>query len=167
LARSFVIAFALAIPASSRAQDGRIGGTVRTANGTPLSNARITVTNTAGGVTRSAATSADGNYTVTRLPDGSYTVSVALVGYRPGSQLNVRVPGSAAVDFTLEVLPLQAITVTATLREEELADVPFSVAAPTASVLRERGADNIEAIAAEVAGFSVQNLGPGQSQSSA
>jgi iron complex outermembrane receptor protein len=31
-------------------------------------------------------------------------------------------------------------------------------------VLRERGAENIEAIAANVAGFSVQNLGPGQSQ---
>ena len=163
-ALSFVIIFSLAIPVSSQAQDGRIAGAVRTVNGSPLSNARITVTNTAGGVTRSAGTGADGSYSVARLPDGSYTVSVASVGYRPGSQTNVRVPGSTAVDFTLEVLPLQAITVTATLREEELGDVPFSIAAPTASVLRERGADNIEAIAANVAGFSVQNLGPGQSQ---
>ena len=159
-----VIGIALAIPVSSHAQDGRIAGTVRTASGSPLANARITVTNAASGVTRSAATDADGGYTVTRVTDGTYTVSVALVGYRPGSQLNVRVPGSMAVDFTLEVLPLQAITVTATLREEELANVPFSVAAPTASALRERGADNIEAIAANVAGFSIQNLGPGQSQ---
>src|SRR5438094_80736 len=31
-------------------------------------------------------------------------------------------------------------------------------------VLRARGADNIEAIAANVAGLAVQNLGPGQSQ---
>src|SRR5207302_5750700 len=38
------------------------------------------------------------------------------------------------------------------------------VAARTAQILRARGADNIEAIAANVAGFSVQNLGPGQSQ---
>src|SRR5207245_6524339 len=38
------------------------------------------------------------------------------------------------------------------------------VAAPTAGALATRGADNIEAIAANVAGFSVQNLGPGQSQ---
>ena len=38
------------------------------------------------------------------------------------------------------------------------------MAAPTASDLRERGAENIEQIAANVAGFSVQNLGPGQSQ---
>src|SRR6185436_15910720 len=44
------------------------------------------------------------------------------------------------------------------------AEVPFSIAAPSALTLRERGAENIEAIAANVAGFSVQNLGPGQSQ---
>jgi len=163
-ALSFVIVFPFAVPVASQAQDGRIAGTVRTANGSPLSTARVTVTSPPVGVTRSATTGADGSYSVTRLPEGSYTVSVALVGYRPSSHPHVRVPGQAAVDFTLEVLPLQAITVTATLREQEIADVPFSIAAPTASALRERGADNIEAIAANVAGFSVQNLGPGQSQ---
>ena len=65
------------------AHDGRIAGTVRTASGSPLANARITVTNAASGVTRSAATGADGGYTVTRVADGTYSVSVALVGYRP------------------------------------------------------------------------------------
>jgi len=78
-----VIGTALAVPVSSHAQDGRIAGTVRTASGSPLANARITVTNAASGVTRSAATGADGGYTVTRVADGTYTVSVALVGYRP------------------------------------------------------------------------------------
>jgi iron complex outermembrane receptor protein len=58
----------------------------------------------------------------------------------------------------------EAITVTARKREENLQDVPLSVAAPTEEVLRARGADNMEAVAANVAGFSVQNLGPGQSQ---
>jgi iron complex outermembrane recepter protein len=43
-------------------------------------------------------------------------------------------------------------------------DVPFSIAAPTEDVLRARGVENIEGVAANVAGFSVQNLGPGQSQ---
>src|SRR4029077_7380425 len=52
----------------------------------------------------------------------------------------------------------------AMLREHQPKDVPFSVAAPTAQALITRGADNIETIAANVAGFSVQNLGPGQSQ---
>jgi iron complex outermembrane receptor protein len=58
----------------------------------------------------------------------------------------------------------EEITVTARHREETLQDVPFSVAAPTEEVLRSRGVDSIEGVAANVAGFSVQNLGPGQSQ---
>ncbi len=58
----------------------------------------------------------------------------------------------------------EEITVTSTLREEKLQDVPFSVAAPTEAVLEARGVDSLEGIAANVPGFIVQNLGPGQSQ---
>jgi iron complex outermembrane receptor protein len=58
----------------------------------------------------------------------------------------------------------EEMTVTARKMEEKLQDVPMSVAAPTESELRDRGAENIEDIAANVAGFTVQNLGPGQSQ---
>src|SRR5204863_221673 len=43
-------------------------------------------------------------------------------------------------------------------------DLPFSVAAPTEEMLRARGAEDIEGVAANVGGFTVQNLGPGQSQ---
>ena len=56
------------------------------------------------------------------------------------------------------------VTVTARKREESLQDVPFSVVAPTEELLRDRGAQNIEDVSANVAGFTVQNLGPGQSQ---
>jgi iron complex outermembrane recepter protein len=65
-----------------------------------------------------------------------------------------------------EKLPVvnEEITVTARKREETLQDVPFSVAAPTEEVLHSRGVDSIEGVAANVAGFTVQNLGPGQSQ---
>src|SRR5947209_3653988 len=58
----------------------------------------------------------------------------------------------------------EEMTVTARKREETVQEVPISVAAPTESELRDRGAETIEDIAANVAGFSVQNLGPGQSQ---
>ncbi len=56
------------------------------------------------------------------------------------------------------------ITVTARKREETIQEVPFSVVAPSEEELRSRGAESIEGVAANVAGFSVQNLGPGQSQ---
>ena len=144
--------------------DARLSGIVRDAHGAALEAARVTVTNNVTRAARSTATSADGSYAISGLASGTYTVAVSLVGFRRAIRDNVQVTGGATLDFTLEAVPLQAVTVTATLREQELADVPFSIAAPTASVLRARGADEIEDIAINVAGFTVQNLGPGQSQ---
>ena len=58
----------------------------------------------------------------------------------------------------------EEITVTARLRAETLQQIPFSIVAPTEDVLRARGVVDIEGLAATVPGFTVQNLGPGQSQ---
>ncbi|HEX2059246.1 MAG TPA: TonB-dependent receptor [Thermoanaerobaculia bacterium] len=58
----------------------------------------------------------------------------------------------------------EEMVVTARKREENVQEVPVSVAAPTESDLRDAGAETIEDVAANVAGFTVQNLGPGQSQ---
>jgi iron complex outermembrane receptor protein len=157
------LATVLATPPALAQADARISGVVRDARGTALEAARITVTNTETRVTRITTTSIDGAYGISGLTEGAYTIAVSLVGFRPVSR-ELRVTGDATADFTLEAVPLQPVTVTATLREQQLGDVPFSVAAPTASVLRQRGADELEDIALNVAGFSVQNLGPGQSQ---
>jgi iron complex outermembrane recepter protein len=58
----------------------------------------------------------------------------------------------------------EEISVTARKKEETIQEVPVSVAAPTEEQLRDRGASTLEDVAANVPGFSVQNLGPGQSQ---
>ncbi|HLF57298.1 MAG TPA: TonB-dependent receptor [Thermoanaerobaculia bacterium] len=58
----------------------------------------------------------------------------------------------------------EEITVTATLREQTIQEVPFSVAAPTGEELRAKSVESIEGVAQNVAGFTVQNLGQGQSQ---
>ena len=153
----------LASPASAQNATGQISGVVRDSSGVTRESATVRATNTATGTTRSAVTRGDGTYSITGLTPGSYTVAASLIGFRRATR-TVQLQQDATVDLVVAPLPLQAITVTATLREEELADVPFSVAAPTAKDLRERGAENIEDIAVNVAGFSVQNLGPGQSQ---
>jgi iron complex outermembrane receptor protein len=130
-----------------------------------MTAARVTATHRATGAARTATSSAEGAYTIPNLPNGTYNVTASLIGFRRAFRNDVQVSGGETrVDFALEIQPLQAITVTAQLREEELADVPFSIAAPTAEVMRSRGVDNIETLAANMAGFSVQNLGPGQSQ---
>ena len=58
----------------------------------------------------------------------------------------------------------EEMVVTARKKEETIQEVPESVAAPTESELRDRGAKTLEDVADNVAGFTVQNLGPGQSQ---
>jgi iron complex outermembrane receptor protein len=156
--------FLYGVPAN--AQTGRITGVVRDPQGAALSGVAVRVTNQSTNASRRATTGADGGYTVAGLAPGAYTVSVASLGLRALSKKDVQVAADAAasVDFVLQPVVLAPVTVTAMLREQPIADVPFSIAAPTAADLRSRGADNIEAIAASVPGFSVQNLGPGQSQ---
>jgi iron complex outermembrane recepter protein len=56
------------------------------------------------------------------------------------------------------------IIVTATKRSESIQDVPFSINAQTAAQIEKTGAASIEDVARNVAGLTVQNLGPGQSQ---
>lgn len=150
--------------ATAQAQSGRISGVVRDARGSAIEGATIRVSNNATGTTRNALTTASGAYAIGELAPGAYTVAVSRIGFRRTARTDVQVSGETVVDFVLDPLPLEPVVVTATFRELELADVPFSIAAPTATVIRERGAENIEGIAVNVAGFSVQNLGPGQSQ---
>jgi len=156
-------ALVAAVPVAG--QTGQVAGVVR-ARGIASSGARVTATNQATGAVTRATSSADGNYTISGLAPGAYTVAASLPGLRSLSTRDVQVAAGAAVtvDFDLQPLTLEAVTVTAMLREQELAKVPFSIVAPTEQTLRVRGAENIEAVAANVADFSVQNLGPGQSQ---
>ncbi len=56
------------------------------------------------------------------------------------------------------------IIVTATKRAQSLQDVPFSVNAQTEEDIQRTGSQNLEDLSRNVAGLSIQNLGPGQSQ---
>lgn len=58
----------------------------------------------------------------------------------------------------------EEITVTATKRESSLQDVPFSINAQTQEDIQRTGAGSLEDLARNVAGLTIQNLGPGQSQ---
>ena len=58
----------------------------------------------------------------------------------------------------------EEIVVTATKRASTIQDVPFSINAQTAEDIQRTGATDLEELARNVAGLSIQNLGPGQSQ---
>ena len=58
----------------------------------------------------------------------------------------------------------QEVVVTATLRAQNLQDIPFSINAQTEEDIQRSGATNLETLSRNVAGLTIQNLGPGQSQ---
>jgi iron complex outermembrane recepter protein len=155
--------FAFAGPARSQSTDVPVTGVVRDSTGAPLPGVTVTVTPAGTGASQTVTSSADGSYTVTVAP-GAYAVWVSLKGFRAARKDLQVAAGASPMDFTLEAEREEEVTVTAMRREQTVGDVPFSVAAPTEDVIRARGIEDIEDLAANVAGFSVQNLGPGQSQ---
>lgn len=80
--------------------------------------------------------------------------------------------GIAAVSLAAPAMAQEAadetagneIVVTATKRNETIQDVPFSINAQTAEAMQKNGSTNLEDVSRNVAGLTVQNLGPGQSQ---
>src|ERR1044072_7453515 len=58
----------------------------------------------------------------------------------------------------------QEVVVTATLRAQNLQDIPFSINAQTEEQIQRSGATTIEDLSRNVAGLSIENLAPGQSQ---
>ena len=155
----------LTAPASAQSP-GRIAGTIRDPNGVALPGATITILNQETGATRIVRSSGTGAYAADDLPQGLYIVSADLPGFRRVIERSRRLDAGATltIDFTLQLRISEDVRVTAMKRDDTVSSTPVSVAAPTEEVLRERGVEDLEGVAANVAGFSVQNLGPGQSQ---
>jgi len=77
----------------------------------------------------------------------------------PATLVALSIAGTALAQGEIE-----EITVTATKRESSIQDVPFSINAQTSKDIQRSGATDLEELARNVAGLTVQNLGPGQSQ---
>ena len=150
--------------ASAQDPVGKISGAVRDALGAGIPGVTVTATNPATNTSQTTTTGNDGSYSFSLAP-ATYSVTATLTGFRRVAQ-TVEVTAGAArqVDFSLEAVLSEEITVTAMKRESTVLDVPFSMAAPTEQDMRDRGVEDIEGVAANVGGFTVQNLGPGQSQ---
>jgi iron complex outermembrane receptor protein len=154
------------VPAAlAQSANGRVSGVVRDASGAVAPGATITLTNQATKATHTATSGGDGSYSVS-APSGLYSASAVLrgVGHQSLRDLKLESGATLTTDFALTTRLAEEITVTSLKRESTLQEVPFSVAAPTEGELQRRGVDDIEGVARNVAGFSVQNLGPGQSQ---
>ncbi len=106
---------------------GSVSGRVLDPSEAPVPGASITVTNARTGVNYTAATTADGYYTVRFLPPATYAVSVMATGFQKATQPQVLVATAShpTVNFTLTLGAVaEAVTVTERvgLVETETAD---------------------------------------------
>ena len=95
----------LATSAFAQSERGTILGTVKDSSGAVIPNAKVTVTNAATNVANRLTSSDTGDYAVTSLQVGSYTVRVEKEGFRPSVTSGVTVNASSTVraDANLEV----------------------------------------------------------------
>src|SRR5947207_5547357 len=95
------------------------------------------------------------------------TTSIAAIAAPAASAQTQQEQTAQAVNPPAQALPRPeegAIIVTATKRASTVQDVPFSVNAQTQQDIQRANAQTLEDISRNVAGLTVQNLGPGQSQ---
>src|SRR5688572_28074463 len=133
---------ALAAPAAAQATFGDLTGRVTDAQKSAVPGAAVTVRNEGTGLTRTTTSGDQGDYTLTQLPPGSYTVTAELSGFKKSivREMQVVVGTRATLNFELEVGTLEeAVDVVASaaliettrsdlsgvVTEEEVASLPM------------------------------------------
>ena len=99
----FVAVFLLPLKLAAQVDMGSISGTIKDASGAVIPNAKVTLTNDATGISASATTGAEGQYTFSPVKIGHYTISAAMAGFQTVEQKNVTVDVEQRVhvDITL------------------------------------------------------------------
>ncbi len=142
LALSCLIYVSLLTPAAQAQFSGSIEGNVTDASGAGVSNASVTLVNTATNVSQKTATGTDGNYRFVSLAPGSYKISGVGAGFQTtttnivlttGQNLNVPIGLKVAGTTTsVEVTAAAPVLDTAetrneeTIQQQELNAVPLS-----------------------------------------
>src|SRR5256886_16141995 len=114
---------ALALPLASRAQDtGYISGTVTDKSGAAVVGAEVVVTNTAGSLTRTTTTNADGAYVVPGLPGATYNITVTAKGFQKYSATKIVLDVAQKIRIDVQ-LTVGAITEVVEVTGESVAQV--------------------------------------------
>src|SRR5215469_5471009 len=82
-----------------------IEGLVTDTSGAVIANAKVTITNTATGVTSTTVSNTTGNYTFSLVPVGNYDAKAEMAGFKSEEVRGLRVETAAQVrqDFQLQV----------------------------------------------------------------
>jgi hypothetical protein len=178
IARTFrlsavVLSALVALPAFAQLDRGSLTGLIRDPTSAAIVNAKITATNTGTNIPFSTSTSDTGNYTLSALPIGTYTVSVEAAGFKRAVREGVVVASGATLrlDFALDIgsisesvevtarpaaLETESTRVATNLTTKLVEDLPLVVAGQIRSVF------NLALIAPEVKSNNGYRIGGGQ-----
>jgi hypothetical protein len=163
----------VALPAFAQLDRGSLAGIVQDPSAAAIVNAKVIATNTATNVPFSTSSSDTGNYTLSALPIGTYTVAIEASGFKRSIREGVIVAAGATVrlDFSLEVgavsesvevtaravaLETESTRVATNLTSKLVEDLPLVVAGQIRSVY------NLALIAPEVRSDNGYRIGGGQ-----
>src|SRR5580704_8191897 len=100
---TFVALFFAALSQLMGQDVGTLTGTVTNAAGAAVPQANISIKSNSSGFSQSVITDASGNFTISNLPPGTYTVTVEVSGFKRLSQENVQILAGQPVRLTLGV----------------------------------------------------------------
>jgi hypothetical protein len=95
----------LSLRCSAQATSAELSGTVQDASGAVVPGAQVTANNIATNIAHSTHSGKNGDYVLTQLPPGDYTVTVDAPGFSKlvQSGLNLQVNQQARLDLTLKI----------------------------------------------------------------
>jgi hypothetical protein len=112
------LVLASSLPAFAQAITGTLRGTVSDPNGGVVAGATVTAKNQSTGVTSPSTTNGEGQYVISNLPPGMYTVTVEpTAGFSKKAVTDVNVPIGQTTDLSIALAlgsPTETVTVTAT-----------------------------------------------------
>jgi hypothetical protein len=125
-----LLVVASASVASAQAATGSIAGTITDPSGAAVPNATVTMTDKPTDLDRTTTTDEDGNYTVPKIPPGTYTVTVEAPGFKKFEQDDNALCGTGKApigNISLEVGAIsQSVTVTAQAAQVQTASAERS-----------------------------------------
>jgi iron complex outermembrane receptor protein len=121
-----------------------LSGIVRDEGRLPLPGATVSAETPQGTALASTQSGPDGSWTLAGLPAGSVRVIVRLAGFRTAAQTVTTAAGAAPIAITLALAGYtDAVTVTASREERELASVPASVSVIAGDLLAQAPGVNL------------------------
>ena len=144
---------------SLMAQDGSIKGQIIEVSGEPLVGANVTLKGTTTGTT----TDLNGNFTISNVDDGSYTLIVSFVGYEEMNR-SVTVSGSVTDIGTISLSPSllflsNQVVISGTRRAEKLTETPATIQLITSKQIAELPSFNPGELLARVKGVEFVRSG--------